>query len=76
MLARENKKGLLVEKYRNRRAELKKIIKSTTDFDLMMETQAKLAKLPINSCPVRHGGREFAMRLSIGPQFNLPANRL
>ena len=57
MLARESKKGLLVEKYRNRRAELKKIIKSSSDYDVILETQAKLAKLPINSCPVRHGTR-------------------
>ena len=57
MLARENKKGLLVEKYRNRRAELKQIIKSTSDFDIIMETQAKLAKLPVNSNPVRHSTR-------------------
>ncbi len=57
MLERESKKGLLVEKYRNRRAELKEIIKSSTDYDVIMTTQAKLAKLPINSCPVRHSTR-------------------
>ena len=57
MLAREAKRGLLVEKYRSRRTELKDIIKSTTDFDVMMATQAKLAKLPVNSSPVRHGTR-------------------
>ena len=57
MLERENKKGLLVEKYRNRRAELKDIIKSTNDFDVIMATQAKLAKLPVNSNPVRHSTR-------------------
>jgi small subunit ribosomal protein S14 len=57
MLERENKKGLLVEKYRNRRAELKDIIKSTNDFDVIMAAQAKLAKLPVNSNPVRHSTR-------------------
>ena len=57
MLARESKKGLLVEKYRNRRAELKDLIKSTNDFDVIMATQAKLAKLPVNSNPVRHSTR-------------------
>ena len=57
MLARESKKGLLVEKYRSRRNELKEIIKSSTDFDVIMETQAKLAKLPVNSNPVRHSTR-------------------
>ena len=57
MVARESKKGLLVEKYKTRRAELKKTIKSSTDFDVIMETQAKLAKLPINSNAVRHSTR-------------------
>ena len=57
MLARESKRGLLVEKYRNQRAELKDIIKSTNDFDVIMATQAKLAKLPVNSNPVRHTTR-------------------
>ena len=57
MLEREMKKGLLVEKYRTRRAELKKTIKSSTDFDSVMEAQLKLAKLPVNSCAVRHSTR-------------------
>jgi small subunit ribosomal protein S14 len=57
MFARENKKGLLVEKYRTKRTELKKTIKSSTDFDLILDTQAKLAKLPLNSNPVRHSTR-------------------
>ncbi len=43
MLERETKKGLLVEKYRTRRAELKTTIKSSTDFDVIMATQGKLA---------------------------------
>ena len=57
MLEREAKKALLVKKYRNQRLELKKIIKSSTDFNVIMETQAKLAKLPLNSSPVRHSTR-------------------
>lgn len=57
MLERENKKILLVEKYRNRRAELKATIKSSTDVDDIMNAQAKLAKLPVNSNPVRHSTR-------------------
>lgn len=57
MLERENKKGLLVDKYRNRRAELKALIKSSDDYDVILETQAKLAKLPLNSNPVRHSTR-------------------
>ena len=54
MLARENKIKVLVEKYKSRRDELKSIIKSSTDFDTIMEAQTKLAKLPLNSCPARH----------------------
>lgn len=54
MLERELKRGKLVEKYRQRRNELKKIIKSSNDFDVVMESQMKLAKLPINSNPVRY----------------------
>jgi small subunit ribosomal protein S14 len=57
MLAREKKRGLLVEKYRIKRADLKKTIKSSTDFDLILESQAKLARLPVNSNPVRHSTR-------------------
>jgi small subunit ribosomal protein S14 len=53
LLAREVKRGLLVEKYKVRREDLKNKIKSSTDFEEIMEAQAQLAKLPINSCPVR-----------------------
>ncbi|AHE65982.1 30S ribosomal protein S14 [Legionella oakridgensis] len=57
IIARESKKGRLVDKYRTRRAELKEIIKSSSDFDTIMAAQAKLAKLPVNSNPVRHTTR-------------------
>lgn len=57
MLARENKRLKLVAKYRERRNELKILIKSSKDFETIMEAQAKLAKLPINSNPVRHSTR-------------------
>lgn len=57
IIARELKKGLLVDKYQSRRAELKKTIKSSVDFDEIMEAQDKLAKLPVNSNPVRHSTR-------------------
>ena len=57
MLARENKRSKLVAKYRERRNELKVLIKSSEDFDVIMEAQAKLAKLPLNSNPVRHTTR-------------------
>lgn len=57
MLAREKKRLKLVAKYRERRNELKILIKSSQDFDAIMEAQAKLAKLPLDSNPVRHSTR-------------------
>lgn len=54
MLARERKRSKLVAKYRQRRQDLKLIIKSSDDFDKIMEAQAKLYKLPLNSNPVRN----------------------
>ena len=57
ILARQSKKSHLVDKYRSRRAELKVTIKSSTDFDVIMAAQASLAKLPLNSNPVRNGTR-------------------
>ncbi len=57
MLEREAKKLKLVEKYRVRRMELKSVIKSSTDFDKIQEAQEALARLPLNSNPVRHSTR-------------------
>jgi len=57
MLAREKKRSKLVAKYRERRNELKVLIKSSKDFDEIMEAQAQLAKLPLNSNPVRNSTR-------------------
>lgn len=53
MLEREIKRSKLIQKYRKRRTELKVLIKSSQDFDVIMDAQAKLAKLPVNSNPVR-----------------------
>lgn len=57
MLMRELKRVKLVDKYRQRRNELKQLIKSSTDFQMIMDSQEKLAKLPVNSNPVRHNKR-------------------
>lgn len=57
MLMREIKRQKLVAKYKERRDELKQKIKSSTDFQVIMDSQAQLAKLPINSNPVRHSTR-------------------
>lgn len=53
MIAREKGKKNLIDKFRARRVELKKIIKSSSDVDEIMVAQAKLAKLPVNSSPTR-----------------------
>ena len=57
MIEREAKKELLVNKYKNRRTALKKSLKAANDFDTIMEIQAKINALPINSSPVRHTTR-------------------
>lgn len=57
IIAREKRKHLLVEKYKTRRDDLKKLIKSSTDFEDIMAAQAKLAKLPVNSCAARSSSR-------------------
>lgn len=57
ILVRELKRKKLVEKHRQRRSELKELIKSSNDFDIITESQEKLAKLPVNSNPVRHSTR-------------------
>lgn len=51
------KKAALVEKYKDRRLALKKIIKSSQDFETIMEAQEKLAKLPVNSSRGRSTNR-------------------
>lgn len=57
MLAREVKRGKLVAKYRQRRDELKELIKSSEDFDVIMKSQLALSKLPVNSCGIRQSTR-------------------
>lgn len=54
MLERETKRCKLIEKYKKRRHQLKVTIKSSTDFETIMEAQKQLSKLPLNSNPVRH----------------------
>lgn len=53
MVAREKKREKLIEKYSERRKALKQIIKKSDDHNEIMDAQAKLAKLPVNSNPVR-----------------------
>jgi len=54
MIQRELKREKLASKYEAKRAELKAIIKNPeTDFDEMMEAQAKLQSLPRDSSAAR-----------------------
>ena len=57
MVARENKRKKLINKFSKRRAELKRIIKKSEDIDQVIEAQQKLQKLPVNSNPNRHNKR-------------------
>ncbi len=57
MLARDKKRLKLIAKHAKQRKELKVIIKSSSDFEAIMGAQAKLAKLPLNSNPVRRTTR-------------------
>ncbi len=57
IIEREKKKGILVDKFKVRREELKVAIKKSTDLDEIMSLQHKLTKLPKNSSPVRHSTR-------------------
>lgn len=57
IINREQNRERLVAKHLEKRTELKKKIKSATDLDEVMQLQALLAKLPLNSSPVRHTTR-------------------
>ncbi|OGV44232.1 MAG: 30S ribosomal protein S14 [Legionellales bacterium RIFCSPHIGHO2_12_FULL_42_9] len=57
MIERENKRIKLVAKYRQQRNGLKAVIKSSNDYEAIAKAQNVLAKLPINSNPVRHNTR-------------------
>ena len=55
---RDNKRKRLIAKYAPRRAELRKLLKdASVDLDEKMLIQAKLEKLPRNSCPTRYKNR-------------------
>ena len=54
MLQRGSKTIHLVNKFQQKRYDLKQIIKKSPDVNVVMKAQADLARLPINSNPVRH----------------------
>lgn len=53
MLERELKRTKLEQKFRKKRDGLKVIIRTSKDFNEVTNAQLKLAKLPVNSNPVR-----------------------
>jgi len=57
IINREQNRKELVAKYLERRVDLKSKIKSATDLEEVMQLQELLAKLPLNSSPVRHTTR-------------------
>jgi small subunit ribosomal protein S14 len=58
VVARNKKRKKMIEKYRERRIELKKIVNDPEiDIDERMEAFHKLQKLPRNSSPVRYRKR-------------------
>lgn len=53
MLAREEKRKNLSKKHYARRSELKEIIRKSTDFQVILDAQTKLQKLPRDSSEIR-----------------------
>ena len=61
IIEREKKRALLVEKYAQRRAELKRIANDTSrSFEEQMEARRLLHLLPKNSSRIRQRNRCFA----------------
>ncbi|MCX7114470.1 MAG: 30S ribosomal protein S14 [Gammaproteobacteria bacterium] len=57
ILIRESRKEKLVDKHHEQRKSLKTKMKAASNLDEMMGLQVQLAKLPLNSNPVRHTTR-------------------
>ena len=56
-IARDKKRAKMHAKYAAKRAELKKIIKSSADYEERMAAQEKLQKLPRDASPARQRTR-------------------
>ena len=55
---RDERRARLIEKYRERRAELRRQLKDrSVPMEDKLEIQEQFAKLPRNSCPTRHTTR-------------------
>lgn len=58
VINRNNKRAKLIERYANKRASLRKILKDhNASFEAKMQAQAELQKLPRDSCAVRYRNR-------------------
>lgn len=57
VVIRENRKKECVEKYREKRIEIKNQVRLAKSITELREAQIKLARLPKNSNPVRHTTR-------------------
>nr|YP_009392513.1 ribosomal protein S14 [Caloglossa monosticha]ARW61075.1 ribosomal protein S14 [Caloglossa monosticha] len=57
MIQREIKRISLINKYKNKRQEIKNLLNSTSDFEEVINLQKKLQKIPRNSMPCRQRNR-------------------
>lgn len=57
MIERELKRTKLIEKYKQRRQQIKEGIRTSKDYEEITNLQGLLAKLPVNSNPIRHNTR-------------------
>lgn len=57
MIARTVKRVKAIKKYQKIRKELKEVIRTSDDLDVVAKAQEKLQRLPVNSSSVRHNTR-------------------
>ena len=57
MIERELKRTRLIAKHRQQREKLKEDIRKSIDFEDIINLQLALAKLPVNSNPIRQKSR-------------------
>lgn len=66
MIERERKRQKLINKYANKRKQIKSTLKKSTSFNKQLEVQEILQKLPRNSSPIRLRKRCWATGRSRG----------
>nr|WCH56754.1 ribosomal protein S14 [Hypnea pseudomusciformis] len=75
MIQREIKRDKLYHQHRQKREEIKKLIKKTSDFQQQMNLQKKLQKLPLNSARFRQRNRCWITGRSRGFYRNFGLSR-